>query len=101
MLTAKTEDEDAGIVRVQVYNMNGNAPEASLGGLMALAAVTNMPDDQYMLLISMLQEKPTWQDQIDSLPVAGWGGKLMAVCEHEDDEGVIPAAYILDMPMAD
>lgn len=101
MLTAKTEDEDAGIVRVQVYNMNGNAPEASLGGLMALAAVTNMPDDQYMLLISMLQEKPTWQDQIDSLPVAGWGGKLMVVCEHEDDEGVIPAAYILDMPMAD
>lgn len=68
---------------------------------MALAAVTDMPDEQYMLLIYMLQEKPTWQDQIDSLPVAGWGGKLMVVCEHEDGERVVPAAYVLDMPMKD
>ncbi len=66
---------------------------------MSLAAVTDMPDDQFMLITAMLQEYPTWQDLTGLLPIAGWGGKLLTVTDIDTDGDIIPAAYILDMPL--
>ena len=99
LLTTQTDDEDAGIIRAQVYNTKGNESETYLGGIMSLAAVTDMPDDQFMLITAMLQEYPTWQDLTGLLPIAGWGGKLLTVTDIDTDGDIIPAAYILDMPL--
>ena len=101
LLTTESADDDAGIIKAQVYNMTGNAPETYLGGLMALVALTDMPNDQYVLMSLILQEHPLWQDLSEMLPIAGWNGKLLVVCEHETDEDdyIVPAAYIMDLPM--
>lgn len=99
LLTTQTDDEDAGIIRAQVYNTKGNESETYLGGIMSLAAVTDMPDDQFILITAMLQEYPTWQDLTGLLPIAGWSGKLLTVTDIDTDGDIIPAAYILDMPL--
>ena len=79
--------------------MRDNAPEAYLAGGLALATLTDMPDEQYMLLTMILHEHPLWSDLIEMLPIAGWNGKLFVVGENEiDDETYMPAAYIFDMP---
>lgn len=102
LLTTESADDNAGIIKAQVYSMTGNAPETYLGGLMSLVALTDMPDDQHVLMSLILQEHPLWQDLCEMLPIAGWNGKLLVVCEHgsEEDEYIVPAAYIMDLPMA-
>ena len=91
LLTTESADDNAGIIKAQVYSMTGNAPETYLGGLMSLVALTDMPDDQHVLMTLIMQEHPLWQDLCEMLPIAGWNGKLLVVCEHgsEEDEYIL------------
>ena len=101
MLTTESEDEDTAIINARVISPAGNAPETYLGGVMTLAVITDMPAEQYVLLTMKLHEHPLWQDLCEMLPIAGWNGKLVVVCENEtgEDDQTIPAAYIMDLPM--
>ena len=99
VLTTESDQEDVGIIQAKAFNMRDNAPEAYLAGGLALATLTDMPDEQYMLLTMILHEHPLWSDLIEMLPIAGWNGKLFVVGENQiDDETYMPAAYLMDLP---
>lgn len=99
MLVTESEDSSSGIVCAQVYSMSGDMQQTFLGGCMALASLTQMPDEQYYLMTMMLLEYPLWGDLKEMLPVAGWNGKQLVLDEFEYNGNYIPTAYILDLPV--
>ena len=70
--------------------------EVCAGGLLALACVTGMPDEQFWLMLMMLGEYPDWEDLAQLDPIVGWNGKQLVLSEEEFEGKMIPAAYILD-----
>ena len=95
-LSAESGDPQAGIVRAKVFGLNGDVEEVCAGGLLALACVTGMPDEQFWLTLMMLGEYPDWEDLAQLDPIVGWNGKQLVLSEEEFDGKMIPAAYILD-----
>lgn len=95
-LTTASEGENAGIISARVFNMHGDVQQTFLGGLMALAALTHMPDEQFYLMTMMIMEHPLWDDLLELNPVAGWNGKQLVLVEGEYDGEFVPTAYILD-----
>ena len=96
-LTTESVDESSGIIKANVYNMDGNMQQTFLGGLMTLAALTDMPDEQYLLMTMMLMEHPLWEDLLELNPVASWNGKQLVLADVEYNGEFVPTAYILDM----
>ena len=96
-LSTESADVSSGIVKAKVYNMNGDMQQTFLGGLMTLAALTQMPDEQYYLMTMMLMEHPLWEDLLELYPVASWNGKQLVLAEGEYNGEFVPTAYILDM----
>ena len=95
-LSAEFGDLKAGVVRAKVFGLNGDAEEVCMGGLLAMACVTGMPDEQFWLTLMMLSEYPDLEDLAQMDPVAGWNGKRLVLSEEEFDGRMIPTAYILD-----
>lgn len=95
-LSAESGDPQAGIVRAKVFGLNGDVEEVCAGGLLALACVTGMPDEQFWLALMMLGEYPDWEDLAQLDPIVGWNGKQLVLSEEEFDGKMIPTAYILD-----
>jgi len=96
-LTTESVNESSGIIKANVYNMDGNMQQTFLGGLMTLAALTDMPDEQYLLMTMMLMEHPLWEDLLELNPVASWNGKQLVLADVEYNGEIVPTAYILDM----
>ena len=64
---------------------------------MALAIMTDMPEDEFIRMTLMLQEYPMWNDLLDLDPVVGWKGKMLVLTGDEYNGQYVPNAYILDM----
>ena len=95
-LTTASEGENAGIISARVFNMHGDMQQTFLGGLLALAALTHMPDEQFYLMTMMIMEHPLWDDLVELNPVASWNGKQLVLVDGEFDGSHVPTAYILD-----
>ena len=96
-LTADSEKEIGLISKLQIYNLNDFSAQTFLGGLMALAIMTDMPEDEFIRMTLMLQEYPMWNDLLDLDPVVGWKGKMLVLTGDEYNGQYVPNAYILDM----
>ena len=95
-LSAESGDLKAGVVRAKAFGLNGDVEEVCAGGLIALACVTGMPDEQFYLAMMLLGEYPDWEDLAQLDPIVGWNGKQLVLSEEEFDGKMIPTAYILD-----
>ena len=96
-LTTDSEEENGLISKLQIYNLNDFPAQTFLGGLMALAIMTDMPEDEFIRMTLMLQEYPMWNDLLALDPVAGWKGKMLVLTGDEYNDQYVPNAYILDM----
>ena len=98
LLTANGADADAPILKARACNLNEYPPQAYLGGLMALAALTDMPEDQFVYMTMMLEEYPLWQDLTGMWPVVGWRGKFLFLADDDMDGQLVPLALLVDTP---
>ena len=96
-LATESGEKDAAIIRARAFNLDGDMQETFVAGLMTLAALTQMPDEQYYLMTMMLMEHPLWEDLLELYPVASWNGKQLVLAEGEYNGEFVPTAYILDM----
>lgn len=92
------EDDFALIERVMVTNLTQFPPLALMGGLISFAAVSGIPDDQFISLCGALMEYPMWQDLCGMWPIGAWNGVMLLTGERDVGDASVPCAFVVGVP---